>query len=194
MERQTFERGLLMIAEEIRYQASPPVPPARPARSGQVWTGLTLGAALVVMALVAGLNFTFAVAVMPNLAGMDDRTFVEVTQGFNTNPVFPLSFMLALILTALACVMQGVVGSRTALRWTLAALVLYGVALAITAGLHIPLNTEISDAGDPDKIKDLAQVRDQFETPWVVGNAVRTLFCTAAVAALGRAMFLQGRR
>ncbi|WP_109507122.1 DUF1772 domain-containing protein [Nocardioides speluncae] len=159
-----------------------------------LWVGLTLGAALVVMALVAGLNFTFAVAVMPNLAGVDDRTFVLITQRFNENPVFPLSFTLALLLTALACLLQGVFGSRAALRWTLAALVLYVVVLAITGGLHIPLNTEISDAGDPDRIKDLAEVRDRFETPWVVGNAVRTLFCTAAVAALGRALFLQGRR
>lgn len=160
---------------------------------GQVWPDLTLGAALVVMALVAGLNFTFAVAVMPNLAGVDDRTFVEVTQRFNTNPVFPLSFTLALLLPALAAVLQGVFGSRVALRWTIYALVLYGVVLAITAGLHIPLNLQIDEAGDPDRIKDLAHVREQFETPWVVGNAVRTLFCTASVAALGRALFLQGR-
>jgi uncharacterized membrane protein len=170
-------------------------PAVRAGKSGGgAWTGLALGAALVVMALVAGLNFTFAVVVMPNLAGVDDRTFVEVTQGFNTNPVFPLSFTLALLLTALAAVLQGIFGSRAALRWTISALVLYGVVLAITAGLHIPLNLQIDEAGDPDRIKDLAHVRDQFETPWVVGNVVRTLFCTAAVGALGRAMFLQGRR
>lgn len=170
-------------------------PPLRSGRSrGGGWTGLVLGAALVVMALVAGLNFTFSVAVMPNLAGVDDRTFVEVTQRFNTNPVFPLSFTLALLLTAVAAVLQGVLGSRAALRWTIYALVLYGVVLAITGGLHIPLNLQIDEAGDPDRIKDLAHVRDQFETPWVAGNAVRTLFCTAAVAALGRALFLQGRR
>ena len=31
------------------------------------------------MALVTGLIYTFSVAVMPNLAGADDRTFVTIT-------------------------------------------------------------------------------------------------------------------
>ena len=61
------------------------------------------------------------------------------------------------------------------------------------AGLHIPLNEELDRAGDPGRITDLAEVRNQFEGPWVAGNIVRTLFSTAAVAALARALLLHGR-
>jgi uncharacterized membrane protein len=160
---------------------------------GDRWTGLVLGAATVAMALVAGLNYTFSVAVMPNLAGADDRTFVATMQRFNENPVFPLTFTGALALTALAVGLQRWHGPRAAMHWTVAALVLYAIVLAVTAGIHIPLNEEIDQAGDPDRIADLAHVRDRFEDPWVAANIVRTLICTAAVAALARALLLLGR-
>ncbi|HEY6416729.1 MAG TPA: DUF1772 domain-containing protein [Acidimicrobiales bacterium] len=157
------------------------------------WTGLALGAALVAMALVTGLIYTFSVAVMPNLAGADDRTFVATMQRFNENPVFPLSFTAALVLVALAAVLQRRHGSRVAMRWTVAALVLYGIVVAVTFGVNIPLNDELDRAGDPGRIADLAHVRNRFEGPWVAANIVRTLLSTAAVAALARALFLLGR-
>ncbi|WP_280236705.1 DUF1772 domain-containing protein [Nocardia cyriacigeorgica] len=162
-------------------------------KAGHGWVGLTLGATLVTMALVAGLNFTFMIAVMPALAGVDDRTFVMITQRFNENPVFPLSFTAALLLAILATALQASLSRGPALRWVIAALALYVVVLAITGALHIPLNEQITRAGDPDRITDLAHLRDQFEAPWVIGNAVRTVFCAAAVAALARAIYLHGR-
>ena len=140
------------------------------------------------MALVAGLNYTFVVAVMPNLADADDRSFVATMQRFNENPAFVLTFTLALVLTVIAAVLQRRHGAGVAVRWTVAALVLYGIVLAVTAGNTIPLNDDIDRAGDPDRIADLAHVRNQFEGPWVAWNIVRTLFCTAAVAALARAL------
>ncbi|MGH8775519.1 MAG: DUF1772 domain-containing protein [Jiangellaceae bacterium] len=183
-----------MSGHDIHY------PPPSPARAvchgsgGHGWVGLALGASVIVMALVAGLNFTFAVVVMPNLAGVDDHTFVVITQRFNENPWFPLSFTLAMLLVILATVLQARFAPGAAVRWVVAALVLYGVVLAITGGIHIPLNLQINEAGNPDNIADLAHVRDQFEAPWVVWNIVRTLFCTAALAALARALLLHGRR
>lgn len=161
---------------------------------GRWWTGLVLGTALVVMALVAGLNFTFAAAVMPNLAGVDDRTFVVIMQGFNENPVFPVSFTAALLLTILAIVVQVRLAPGPAVRWVVSALVLYGLVLAITGGVHLPINEQISQAGDPDRIADLADLRNQVEARWVTWNVVRTLVCVAAASALARAVFLQGRR
>ena len=66
-----------MSVHDVR---SPVAEPVRSARlDGDGWTGLVLGAALVAMALVTGLIYTFSVAVMPNLAGADDRTFVTIT-------------------------------------------------------------------------------------------------------------------
>jgi uncharacterized membrane protein len=182
-----------MTVNDVPSPVAEPVRSARHRVDGDGWTGLVLGAALVAMALVAGLIYTFSVAVMPNLAGADDRTFVATMQRFNENPAFPLSFTGALVLTALAAVLQRRHGPEVAVRWTVAALVLYGIVVAVTFGINIPLNDEIDRAGDPDRIADLAHVRDRFEGPWVAANIVRTLLSTAAVAALARALFLHGR-
>ena len=159
--------------------------------NGDGITGLVLGATLVAMSLVAGLSYTFAAAVMPNLAGADDRTFIETFQRYNKNPVFPLTFTAALVLAALAVVLQRRHGPAAATRWTVVALVLYGIALAVTAGINIPLNDQIDRAGDPARIADLAHVRDQFEDPWVAANIVRTVLCIGAVGALARALHLR---
>jgi uncharacterized membrane protein len=182
-----------MTDNDVRSSVAEPVRSVRHRVDGDGWTGLVLGAALVAMALVAGLIYTFSVAVMPNLADADDRTFVATMQRFNENPVFQLSFTGALVLTALAAVLQRRYGPGIAVCWTVAALVLYGIVVAVTFGINIPLNDELDRAGDPDRVADLAHVRNQFEGPWVAANIVRTLLSTAAVAALGRALFLHGR-
>jgi uncharacterized membrane protein len=182
-----------MIDHGVRSPAAEPVRSASHRLDGDRRTGLVLGAALVAMALVAGLIYTFSVAVMPNLADADDRTFVATMQRFNQNPAFQVTFTGALVLTALAAVLQRRHGPGVATRWTVAALVLYAIVLAVTFGINVPLNNEIDRAGDPDHITDLAHVRNQFEGPWVAANIVRTLFSTAAVAALARALLLHGR-
>ena len=182
-----------MIDNDVRSPVAEPDRSARHRVDGDGPTGIVLGAALVAMALVAGLCYTFSVAVMPNLADADDRTFVATMQRFNQNPAFQITFTAALVLTALAVVLSRRHRPGTVVRWTAAALVLYGIVLAVTAGIHIPLNNEIDDAGDPNRIADLAHVRNQHEGPWVAWNIVRTLFSTAAVAALARALFLHGR-
>jgi uncharacterized membrane protein len=182
-----------MTAADVRLPVAEPAPTAGQRGRADGGTGLALGAALVAMTLVAGLCFTFAVAVMPNLAGADDRTFVATMQRFNENPVFPLTFTGALVLIALAAVLQRRHGPAVAVRWTVAALVLYALVLAVTFGINVPLNDEIDRAGDPDRIADLAHVRSRFEGPWVAANIVRTLLSTAAVGVLARAVFLHGR-
>jgi uncharacterized membrane protein len=184
------------VTTENTPTTNPPVmaEPVRPARhrvDDDRWTGRVLVAALVAIALVTGLIYTFAVAVMPNLADADDRTFVETMQRFNDNPVFVLTFGVALVLMVLAPVLQRRHGPSVATRWTVAALVLYGIVLAVTLGINVPLNDDIDQAGD--RAAALADARDDFEGPWVAANIVRTVFATAAVAALGRALFLHGR-
>lgn len=157
------------------------------------WTTGVLGAALVAMALVNGLNYTFSVAVMPNLTGADDRTFVATVQRYNENPVFQLTYTAALVLVVLAVVLHRRHGPAAAVRWTVAAVVLYAIVFAVTLGINVPLNYQIDDAGDPARITDLAHVRNEFEGPWVAANIVRTLLSTAAVAALAQALYLHGR-
>ena len=173
-----------MIEHDVRSQVAVPARSARHHRGGGR-TGLVLGSTLVAMALIAGLFYSFSVAVMPGLAKVDDRTFVHTMQHINQaiqNPAFFLSFAGALVLTAFAAVLQRRHGPRSPLRWIIAALVLYTLVLAVTFGINIPLNDELDRAGDPDRIADLADVRSRFEGPWVAANIVRTLLSTAAVA------------
>jgi uncharacterized membrane protein len=182
-----------MIDHDVRSPMAESIQPARHRVGGDGRTGLVLGAALLAMATVAGLTYTFSVAVMPNLARADDRSFVATMQRFNANPAFVLTFTAALVLTALAVVLQRRHRPGIAVRWTVAALVLYGIVLAVTVGISIPLNEKLDRAGNPDTIADLAHLRNQFEGPWVAANIVRTLVATAAVVALARAVFLHGR-
>lgn len=156
------------------------------------WTALILGAALVATALATGLIFTFSTTVMPNLADADDITFVTTMQRYNPNPVFPLTFTAALGLTIATVFMQRRHGAVESKRWTIAALVLFGIVVAVTAAIHFPLNDDI-DQANLDAISDVARVRDDVETPWVVWNLVRTAFSIAAVAALARSTFLYRR-
>jgi uncharacterized membrane protein len=184
--------GAMLTENTLTTKPTPVAEPVRSARhrvDGDWWTRLVLGAALVAMALVAGLIYTFSVAVMPNLADADDRTFVETMQRFNDNPAFQLSFTGALVLTALAAVLLRLRGPGVAVRWAVAALVLYGIVLAVTFGLHIPLNDDM-DGADLDRVAD---VRNDVEGPWVAGNIARTVLSTAAVAALAWALFPHGR-
>jgi uncharacterized membrane protein len=146
-----------------------------------------LGAATVAMGLIAGVFYIFACAVMPALARSDDRTYVEVMRNINDviqNPVFFLSFMGALVLTAVsAWQLRRTPGAR----WVLAALVVYSLVFLVTTAFNVPLNNALAAKGDP------ARLREHFEGPWVAWNVVRAVGSTVAVGLLTRALLLRGR-
>lgn len=172
--------------------------PARPggrSLDSDGWIAVVLVAALVMMVLVTGLNFTFAAAVMPNLADADDRTFVEIMQRYNDNPVFQITYTVALVLAVVAVVLHRRNRAGAAVRWNVAALVLYVLVFVGTIAINVPLNYEIDDAGDPGRATaaELTEVRDDVEAPWVTANIVRTVLSTAGVAALAWAVYLHGR-
>lgn len=166
----------------------------RDVRVGHGRTWLVLGATLLALVLVTGLNFTFSVAVIPNLAGADDRTFVTTLQRYNDNPVFPLTYTVALVLVLLAPLMLRRHGPRAAVRWTVAALVLYVIVFALTMAVNVPLNEEIDRVVDLGDAAGLADVRDRVEGTWAAANAVRTVLSVAAAGALTRALVLQNAR
>jgi len=65
--------------------------------------------------------------------------------------------------------------------------------VVVTVAVHFPLNEELKEAGDPARIENLAAVRDDFVTPWVAWDIVRTLASTAASGCLAWALYLRGR-
>jgi uncharacterized membrane protein len=151
--------------------------------------------ATVTMGLVAGVFALYAHTIMPGLKSTDDRTFVTAFQSIDRaiiNPWFMAGgFVGALILTVLAALANR---GEDALPWIVAALILYLVAVVITIAVNVPLNDAIKAAGDPDRIRDLAGVRERFhETRWAAWNLVRVVTSTAAFACLAWALVEYGR-
>jgi uncharacterized membrane protein len=156
--------------------------------------GIVLGAAVVAMGLLAGLYFFSAIAVMPALTAADDRTLVDAMQQMIDkieNPAFFLVLFGAPALAAVALVQARRSGQAKIAGWIIAALALYTVMVVITFAVHIPLNEDLKDAGDPARIDNIAEVRDDFVTPWVAWDIVRTLVTTAAFGALTWALVLR---
>jgi len=103
-----------------------------------------------------------------------------------------MSFFGALVITVIAAILQRRLGSRPATRWIITAAVFYAASLVVTVGANIPLNEGLRHAGNPDQIRDIAIVRQQFEVPWGVWNAVRGVLATAALGCLALALVLHG--
>lgn len=158
--------------------------------------GATLVAATIAMGHIAGLFYTWSHEVMPGLGRTDDRTFVAGFQALDKaiiNPWFMAGFLGAPLLTGVAVLLQAGEDDRGVLYWTIAAFVGYFVVIAITRSVHLPLNAEIQAAGDPDRIDDLAAVRERLEARWARWNIVRTVACSAAFGCLVWALVLFGR-
>jgi uncharacterized membrane protein len=161
----------------------------------KVLQGAALMAATMSMGLMAGVFGHYAHAVMPGLRKTDDRTFVGAFQAIDRaiiNPLFMAWFFGALVLAGAAAALLG--GERSVLPWIAVALVLYLAVFVITIAVHVPLNDAIKAAGDPDRIADLATVRERFdEARWIAWNIVRAVLSTAAFGCLAWALVQYGR-
>lgn len=157
---------------------------------------IVLGAAVIAMGLLAGLFYFSSIAVMPALTAADDRTLVDAMQQMIDkieNPAFSLTLLGAPVLAAVALSQARRSGSARTAGCIVAGLALYTVMVVVTVAVHFPLNDDLKNAGDPDRIENLAAVRDDFVTPWVAWDIVRTLATTAAFGCLVWALVLRGR-
>jgi uncharacterized membrane protein len=147
--------------------------------------------------LMAGVFGLYANAIMPGLHTTDDRTFVDAFQSIDeaiTNPLFLTTFIGALVVTGVAAALHVRGEGRSVLPWTVAAFVLYLAVFVVTVRVNVPLNDDIKAAGDPDRIADLAAVRERFdETRWTRWNISRAVMSTAALGCLSWALVLHGR-
>jgi uncharacterized membrane protein len=155
---------------------------------------ITLIGATLTMGLAAGTFALYAHTIMPGLHNTDDRTFVGAFQHIDRaiiNPWFmATAFLGAPALTAAAAITNR---GTPAMRWIIAALVLYLVAVVITMAVNVPLNDAIKAAGDPTH-SDLAHVRETFhESRWAAWNLVRVATTTPAFGLLAWALVLYGR-
>ena len=157
--------------------------------------GLSLLAATMLTGAMTGVFGIYANAIMPGLRTTDDRTFVGAFQAMDRaiiNPAFMLAFLGALVVSAVAAGLNA--GERSVLWWVAAAFALYLAVVVITLAVNVPLNDAIKAAGDPDRIADLAAVRDRFdEARWVAWNIVRTILSAVAFGCLLWALVEYGR-
>lgn len=163
----------------------------------QFWQAFTLLCATLTMGLTAGWFGDWAHNIMPGLGTTDDRTFVTAEQAFDRATLSPLimfTFMGALAFTGAAALLYRRGDNRSPRPWVAVAFGLYLAAFVITMAVHEPLNVVIRYAGDPDRLADLAAVRDAFhETRWAAWHIVRTIATTAAFGCLAWALVLHGR-
>jgi uncharacterized membrane protein len=155
----------------------------------------SLMAATVTMGLATGAFALYAHTIMPGLGKTDDRTFVASFQSIDRaiiNPWFMLTAFAGALVFTVGAVLTNL--GRQPLPWVAVALGLYLIAVVITLAVNVPLNDAIKAAGDPDRIADLAAVRERFdESRWATFNLVRTVTTAGAFGSLLWALVVYGR-
>ncbi|ADD41434.1 DUF1772 domain-containing protein [Stackebrandtia nassauensis] len=162
----------------------------------RILSTITLLLSTLSAGLMAGLFAGFAYAVMPGLRNSADRTLIEAMQRINVaiiNPVFMTAFMGGLLFTVGAVALHWRGDLRPVLPWVIAGCVLFLVMFGVTSAVNVPLNDALARAGDPDKIADLAAVRESFEARWITWNIVRALAATGSFACFCWALIAHGR-
>jgi uncharacterized membrane protein len=159
--------------------------------------GISLLAATITVGLIAGVFAVYSLAIMPGLRRTDDRTFVGAFQQIDTaivTPLFLAIFFGGLVFTAVAALLHLGDDGESVLPWIIAALLLYLAGFLITVRINVPLNDDIKAAGDPDRIADLAAVRERFdEAKWARWNLVRAVATTASLGCLAWALAEYGK-
>ena len=133
------------------------------------------------LALIAGLFYSYAVSVNPGLGRLSDSEYLRSMQSINRailNPMFFASFMGSLIMLPLSTWMSYRTGGYDLTFYlVLIATVLYVVGVfGVTIFGNVPLN-EALDRFDIQKATadEIKSRRMMFEIPWNRLNLIRTL-------------------
>jgi len=149
--------------------------------------------ALLTTGLMAGVYAIYANALMPGLARVDDRTFVDAFQAIDraiVNPLFlGFGFVGSLVLTLVAGLLSL---GEDALVWIAVAFVLNLIAVILTVRVNVPLNDGLKAAGDP-ATADVAAARAAFDEPkWRRFNLVRAYLMVVASGLLSWGLYVTG--
>jgi uncharacterized membrane protein len=150
-----------------------------------------LMAATLSCALTAGLVFGFAVVVMPGIAKLPDREFLQAFKLMdgviqNRQPIFMIVWVGSIVSVVLMLVLgtPQLSGLELYLMWFASGLYLLAVQ-GPTLRFNIPLNNGVQALEiELLSAQELAEARTQFEVPWNRWNRFRTLTAIASVVAL----------
>ncbi|SDC08588.1 Uncharacterized membrane protein [Niabella drilacis] len=140
--------------------------------------------ALLLVALMAGLFFSFSIAVTRGLKKPDDKSYLQAMQKINKeilNPVFLFCFIGAPLFLAGTALIRFFEDPVLFIWMLVTALVYIGGVFVVTMLCNVPLNNylEQQDIGKLDA-EAAKSVRSRFETSWNRYNHIRTLFSILA--------------
>jgi uncharacterized membrane protein len=145
---------------------------------------LTLIAATLLCALVAGFVFAFAAVVMPGIGTLDDRTFLRAFRAIdrviqNNQPVFLLVWIGSVVVLASAVLgFERLDGTGRVLMVAAVLAYLLGVQLP-TVAINVPLNNTVQTLRiDGMDETALGAARQKFESRWISWNVVRTVLAS----------------
>jgi len=154
---------------------------------------VALSAATLLVSLVAGFLFAFAVVVMPGIRDLDDGDFIRAFQRIDGviqagDPLFGLVFIgsIVFLIAAIASGALAYAGLERALLLAAGGIYIGGVLLP-TSTVNVPLNNQLQqldvDALDTGQRK---AARKRFEPRWNRWNRIRTaMACVSAALMTG---------
>jgi len=152
---------------------------------------IVLVIATLLVSLVAGFLFAFAVVAMPGLKKLNDGEFIRAFQEMdgiiqNNHPLFMLVWGGSVLFLIAAAILGFTHLESLPRNFLLAATVLYIIGVqAPTIVLNIPRNHAIQALSvDTANATDLRQARIDFEDGWNRSNQFRTAMSIAVTAIL----------
>ena len=152
---------------------------------------IVLVIATLLVSLVAGFLFAFAVIAMPGLKQLNDGEFIRAFQAMdgiiqNNHPLFMLVWMGSVLLLVITAIIGFTHLESLPRNFLLAATVLYIIGVqAPTIVLNIPRNNAIQTVNvDAANAISLKQARTDFEDGWNRSNQFRTVMSIAVTAIL----------
>jgi uncharacterized membrane protein len=109
------------------------------------------------------------------------------------NPAFAISFAGSIAFPIIAGLFFLRPTCRPVLTWIGIAVLLNALSLIVSGVFNIPMNNRLSAANNTMSPAQYAELREAFETPWLVWNTVRGLLNTGALGILGWALVQYGR-
>lgn len=153
---------------------------------------ITLVVTTLLVSLVAGFVFGFAVVAMPGIRKLDDGAFIRAFQVMDgviqaNQPLFMLVWVGSVlsVIASMGIAVSQMAGLERTLVLAAGAIYLVGVQLP-TGTINVPLNNVLQrvdvEASGPDELEG---ARAAFEARWNRWNAIRTGFaCLTAVVFL----------
>ncbi|MAS33650.1 MAG: hypothetical protein CL610_06575 [Anaerolineaceae bacterium] len=152
---------------------------------------IVLVSATLLVSLVAGFLFAFAIVAMPGLKKLSDAEFIRAFQGMdgiiqNNHPLFMLVWMGSVLFLIAAAIIGFTHLDSLPRNLLSAAAVLYIVGVqAPTIVINIPRNNAIQTVNaDTLNATALQQARIEFEGGWNRANQFRTVMSITVTAIL----------